>query len=58
MKTVFITGATGTMGLATVKKFAALGDEFHIRLLARDSEKNRSLLEPYMDAAQVLWGDL
>ncbi len=58
MKTVFVTGGTGTMGIATLKKFAELGEDFRVRLLARDSEKNRSLLEPFSGKVEVLWGDL
>ena len=57
-KTVFITGATGTMGMKTVEKFVPHTDEFNIRVLARDSAKNREKLSTFGDGIEVIWGDL
>ena len=59
-KTVFLTGATGNMGWAGFQELYKRKDRFDIRLLARDSRKNRKLLAPYMDDASVIviWGDL
>lgn len=59
-KTVFLTGATGNMGWAGFQELLKKKDRFHIRLLARDSGKNRKLLSPYLSdpAVSVIWGDL
>lgn len=59
-KTVFLTGATGNMGWAGFQELYARKDRFNIRLLARDSKKNRRMLNPYLDDPSVtlIWGDL
>lgn len=56
-KTVFLTGATGTMGFAGLKEIVA-ADHYTLRVLARPSAKNKELLAPYMDRIEVVWGDL
>ena len=58
-KTVFITGATGNMGWAGFQELYKKGC-FKLRLLARNSEKNRKKLQPYLEDAsvEVIWGDL
>lgn len=58
-KTVFLTGATGVMGLATLDAILSRGD-CRVRLLARDSIKNLRLLRPYIEnkTAEIVWGDL
>ena len=59
-KTVFLTGGTGNMGWAGFQELYARRERFDIRLLARDSKKNRKLLAPYMSdpSVTVVWGDL
>ena len=59
-KTVFITGATGNMGWAGFQELYRRKDRFDIRILARDSKKNRKKLAPYLSDASVtvIWGDL
>ena len=58
-KTVFLTGGTGNMGWAGFHELYKKG-KFNIRLLARDSKKNRKLLAPYLSdpSVTVVWGDL
>ena len=46
-KTICITGATGTMGLETVKQFLTRQDRFKLRLLVFDSVKDRRIITPY-----------
>lgn len=57
---VFVTGATGGMGFASLKEMLKDTDKQDIVILARDSEKNRSLLAPYLQTKglSVEWGDL
>lgn len=59
-KTIFLTGATGNMGWAGFLELYARKDRFDIRILARDSKKNRKLLSKYADdpSVSIVWGDL
>lgn len=59
MKEVFITGATGVMGKASLDAILERGD-CKVRLLVRKSKKNRKLMKPYLrsNAVTVIWGDL
>lgn len=55
-----MTGGTGNMGWAGFQELYARKDRFDIRLLARDSAKNRKKLERYVSDPDVtvIWGDL
>lgn len=57
---IFVTGATGGMGYASLKEMLKDTDKQDIVILARNSEKNRKLLAPYMqtNGLQIVWGDL
>lgn len=59
-KTVFLTGATGNMGWAGFQELYSRKERFNIRILARDSKKNRRMLAPYLadPAVAVVWGDM
>lgn len=56
--TVFLTGATGTMGWAGLQELLAHKENYIIRILARRSEKNIKKLASYMNDIEVVWGDL
>lgn len=57
---VFLTGATGVMGFATLGELEKHFDCFNVCLLVRDSKKNRKKLAPYLDShnVRIVWGDL
>lgn len=59
-KRVCITGATGTMGMATLREMAPRANRFDITVLARPSRLNEKKLKPFMelDGFTVVWGDL
>ena len=57
-KRVFITGATGHMGWATLQEFLPRLNRFDITVLVRDSAKNRKLLAPIQDKIRIVWGNL
>ncbi len=59
-KTVFLTGGTGNMGWAGFQELYKRRDRFNIRLIARDSKKNRRMLGGYLSdpSVKVIWGDL
>ena len=44
--TVFLTGATGTMGYAGMMEILRFPDKYDLRILARPSKKNKELLAP------------
>lgn len=56
--TVFLTGATGTMGWAGLQEILRYPENYTLRILARPSKKNKEKLAPYMDRLEVIWGDL
>ena len=59
--TVFLTGATGTMGYAGMMEILQRPENYELRILARPSKKNKELLTPLManhSALTVIWGDL
>ena len=48
------------MGWAGFQELYKRKDRFSIRLLARDSKKNRKMLKPYLadPAVTIVWGDM
>lgn len=58
-KSVFITGASGTMGWASFKEIYDRRPDLDINVLLRDSEKNRKLFAPYLgdERVKIVWGD-
>ena len=57
-KQVFLTGATGIMGSATMSELLARGDKFAISVLVRDTKQNRKKMAKYGDNIRIIWGDL
>jgi nucleoside-diphosphate-sugar epimerase len=59
-KTVFLTGATGTMGSEGLKELLARKGEFNVVTLVRPSEKNKKLMAEYEKVLElrIVWGDL
>ena len=57
-KRIFLTGATGVMGTATLNELLSRGDKFDITVLVRDTKRNRKKVERYGDRIRVIWGDL
>ena len=56
--TVFLTGATGTMGYAGMVEILRYPENYNLRILARPSKKNQQLLAPLLSQLEVIWGDL
>ena len=57
-KRIFLTGATGVMGTATLNELLSRCDKFDIAVLVRDTKRNRQKMERYGDKIRVIWGDL
>lgn len=59
-KTIFLTGATGNMGSATLAELAARADRFQIRALVRPEESGHQVVQQFTgnDAVEWVWGDL
>lgn len=60
MKTVFLTGATGTMGWAGLHELLTRSDRFKVTILVRPSKKNKKKLKKYLNNTnlKIVWGDL
>lgn len=59
-QTVFLTGATGHMGLQGLKQLVRHLDEYQLTLLVLPTERDRRIIAPYehMDGIRVVYGDL
>ena len=56
---VFLTGATGVMGMAGLEEFSKYPGKYEVTVLARDSKINREKLKPFIRRGiRVIWGDL
>lgn len=59
VRNVFMTGATGVMGMAALKEFFSSPFSYNVTVLARDSKKNRKKLSSFESKGlNVIWGDL
>lgn len=63
MKTVFITGASGTMGMSSLRQIIQNRDtysRYRLILLVRDSDKNHEEMKPFLGEPNldIAWGDL
>ncbi len=57
-KTVFLTGATGTMGWQGLQELLKYPELYDVVILARKSSKNEKLLNPISHNIKIVWGDL
>lgn len=57
-QTIFLTGATGTMGYAGMQEILRYPERYTLRILARPSAKNKALLAPLQEQVEIIWGDL
>lgn len=56
---VFLTGATGVMGMAGLLELLKYPEEYSVCVLARPSKKNIKKLRPFEEkGVTVIWGDL
>ena len=56
---VFLTGATGVMGMAGLKELVSHKDFYEIKVLARRNKRNEKKLNPFIkQGVEVVWGDL
>ena len=59
-KTVFMTGSTGIMGTSALEFLLPHLDKINLKLLIRDSSKNRTFISNYTKDYnfEIIWGDL
>lgn len=57
-KRIFLTGATGLMGWATLQELLKKSDKFDITVLVRNSKTNREKMAPLAGKVNIVWGDL
>ncbi|MDE6424165.1 MAG: NAD-dependent epimerase/dehydratase family protein [Muribaculaceae bacterium] len=62
MKNIFLTGATGVMGMKGMQEILGLrdkGENLLLTVLARPGKRNEKKLQPFIDrGVKVIWGDL
>ncbi len=59
-KVIFLTGASGGMGLESMKQILDRADRFRLRILVRPSQKNREIMKEFSGhpGLEIVWGDL
>jgi nucleoside-diphosphate-sugar epimerase len=59
-KVIFLTGATGNMGSATLRELLDRSDRFRVRALVKSSERHHTVLKRYAghSALEIIYGDL
>ncbi len=59
-KTIFLTGAAGGMGIATINEFLKYPDKFTLRILDLPTPQNKEKLKKYEGnkSIEFMWGDL
>lgn len=58
-KRIFLTGASGNMGQATLVELLKKPDQFQVSALSLATDKDRRILAPYQkQGLKVIWGDL
>ncbi|MCJ7716026.1 MAG: NAD(P)-dependent oxidoreductase [Anaerolineales bacterium] len=58
-KKIFLTGATGNMGRATLDELLQRGDRFEVITLVLPTAKDRRIITPYQEqGVEVVWGNL
>jgi nucleoside-diphosphate-sugar epimerase len=57
-KTILLTGATGSVGIETLRELIRQREGYQIRVLCLDAPQERKILGPYLNQIQTIWGDL
>ena len=57
-KTIFLTGATGTMGWAGLQELIKYPKKYAVKIIARPSKKNKEKLASFTDKVEIIWGNL
>ncbi|MFX1496151.1 MAG: NAD-dependent epimerase/dehydratase family protein [Promethearchaeota archaeon] len=55
---ILLTGASGSVGIKIFDALYRKSHKYKIKLLLRDSKKNRKLFKKYKDDIEIVWGDL
>lgn len=58
VKTILVTGATGSVGLETLKELLRRDHQYQVQVISLDTRFDRKVLKPYLDRIKVFWGDL
>lgn len=57
-KNILLTGATGDIGKQILAELFIRSEKYNIRILSRNSKKNRKLLQFYNNKIEIIWGDI
>ena len=58
MKTVLLTGATGSIGLETLKELVKHLDKFKVRVLELKNGRSKRFLRKYKNKIDIVWGSV
>lgn len=57
-KKVFLTGATGHMGIEGLKSLLEKSDDYDVTVLVLPTERDRKIIAPYKEQVKIVYGDL
>jgi nucleoside-diphosphate-sugar epimerase len=57
-KTILLTGATGSVGLETLRELIRRKERYNIRVFSLDNPIERKILQPFTGQIEIIWGDL
>ena len=55
---ILLTGATGSVGLETLRELLRRSDRYRTRVFSLDTPGERATLQPFLDQIEIVWGDL
>jgi nucleoside-diphosphate-sugar epimerase len=55
---ILLTGATGSVGLETLRELLRRSDRYRVRVFSLDTPQERAILQPFEKRIEIVWGDL
>jgi nucleoside-diphosphate-sugar epimerase len=55
---ILLTGASGAVGIETLKELLRRNKQYDIRILSLDTIHERTQLKPYVERVEIIWGDI
>jgi nucleoside-diphosphate-sugar epimerase len=56
--TILLTGATGSVGLETLRELLRRSNRYRVRVFSLDTPQERAILQPFETQIEIVWGDL
>ena len=58
MKSVLLTGASGTVGYQVLKQLCEKSDQYSLTVFDKKNKNSHKKLKPFREKAEIVWGDL